>query len=132
MKQIWIPRVGPPEVLEVRDGPDPTQPSGPSYPGYQDPAYAGQSPYGPPYQQPPAPEPTRQLPTYSPYGHDPYSTGQYGTGQYGGFARVDIEVVEEDDILNPSLPCLVGVQGVDVGDLSRLVNGAAHSEGLVC
>src|SRR6478735_8982995 len=25
------------------DGPEPTQPSGPSYPGYQDPAYAGQS-----------------------------------------------------------------------------------------
>ncbi len=65
------------------DGPDPTQPSGPSYPGYHDPAYAGQSPYGPPYQQPPPTDATRQLPPYSPYGYDPYGTAQYGTGQYG-------------------------------------------------
>ncbi len=65
------------------DGPEPTQPSGPSYPGYHDPAYAGQSPYGPPYQPPQAPDTTRQLPSYAPYGYDPYATGQYGTGQYG-------------------------------------------------
>ncbi len=65
------------------DGPDPTQPLGPSYPGYPDPAYAGQSPYGPTYQAPQVPDPTRQLPPYAPYGYDPYTTGQYGTGQYG-------------------------------------------------
>lgn len=65
------------------DGPDPTQPLGPSYPGYSDPAYAGQSPYGPAYQAPPPNDQTRQLPPYSPYGYDPYGTGQYGTGQYG-------------------------------------------------
>ncbi len=65
------------------DGPEPTQPLGPSYPGYPDPAYAGQSPYGPTYQAPQVPDPTRQLPPYSPYGYDPYATGQYGTGQYG-------------------------------------------------
>ena len=64
------------------DGPDPTQPLGPSYPGYSDPAYAGQSPYGPTYQPPQVSDPTRQLPPYSP-GYDPYGTGQYGTGQYG-------------------------------------------------
>jgi len=56
---------------------------GPDYPGYVDPAYAGQSPYGPTYQAPPGPDPTQQLPPYSPYGHDPYGTGQYTTGQYG-------------------------------------------------
>jgi Mycobacterium membrane protein len=65
------------------DGPDPTQPPGPSYPGYNDPAYAGQSPYGPTYQAPQVPDPTRQLPPYSPYGYDPYGTGQYPTDQYG-------------------------------------------------
>ncbi|OBA88640.1 hypothetical protein A5662_24920 [Mycobacteriaceae bacterium 1482268.1] len=63
------------------DGPDPTQPLGPSNPGYPDPAYAGQYPYGPAYQSPP--DPTRQLPPVSPYGYDPYGTGQYATGQYG-------------------------------------------------
>jgi hypothetical protein len=57
-----------------RDGADPTQPLGPSYPGYTDPAYANQAPYGPTYQPPP----TEQLPAYSPYGYDPYATGQYG------------------------------------------------------
>jgi len=58
-----------------RDGPDPTQPLGPGYPAYSDPAYAGQTPYAPSYQ---APDPTQQLPQYSPYGYDPYATGQYG------------------------------------------------------
>jgi Mycobacterium membrane protein len=61
-----------------RDGTDPTQPLGPSYPGYTDPAYAGQAPYGPAYQAPAPPNPTEQLPAYSPYGYDPYTTGQYG------------------------------------------------------
>jgi hypothetical protein len=60
------------------EGPDPTQPLGPSYPTYSDPAYAGQAPYGPTYQPPQVPDPTRQLPPYSPYGYDPYATGQYG------------------------------------------------------
>ena len=60
------------------EGPEPTQPLGPSYPPYSDPAYAGQSPYGPTYQAPQVPDPTRQLPPYSPYGYDPYATGQYG------------------------------------------------------
>ncbi len=59
------------------DGPEPTQPLGPSYPAYTDPAYAGQAPYGPTYQAPQVPDPTRQLPPYSPYGYDPYATGQY-------------------------------------------------------
>jgi Mycobacterium membrane protein len=61
-----------------RDGTDPTQPLGPSYPGYTDPAYAGQAPYGPTYQPPAAPKPTEELPAYSPYGYDPYATSQYG------------------------------------------------------
>jgi hypothetical protein len=61
-----------------RDGTDPTQPLGPGYPGYTDPAYAGQTPYGPTYQAPAAPKPTEQLPAYSPYGYDPYATSQYG------------------------------------------------------
>ncbi|GFG51115.1 hypothetical protein CQY20_02325 [Mycolicibacterium agri] len=63
------------------DGPDPTRPLSSSYPGYSDPAYAGQAPYGPTYQAPHAPQgvdPTRQLPPYPPYGYDPYATGQYG------------------------------------------------------
>jgi Mycobacterium membrane protein len=64
-----------------RDGADSTQPLGPGYPGYTDPAYAGQAPYGPIYQPPAAPNPTEPLPGYSPYGYDPYSTNQYG-GQY--------------------------------------------------
>jgi Mycobacterium membrane protein len=61
-----------------RDGTEPTQPPGNSYPGYTDPAYASQAPYGPTYQAPAAPNPTEQLPAYSPYGYDPYATGQYG------------------------------------------------------
>jgi hypothetical protein len=61
-----------------RDGPEPTRPLGNSYPGYTDPAYAGQASYGPPYQAPYVPPPTEQLPAYSPYGNDPYATGQYG------------------------------------------------------
>jgi Mycobacterium membrane protein len=62
-----------------RDGAEPTQPLGNSYPGYPDPAYASQAPYGPTYQAPAAPNPTEQLPAYSPYGYDPYATGQYGS-----------------------------------------------------
>jgi hypothetical protein len=62
-----------------RDGPEPAQPLGNSYPGYTDPAYASQASYGPPYQAPAAPAPTEQLPAYSPYGYDPYATGQYGS-----------------------------------------------------
>lgn len=61
-----------------RDGPDPAQPPGDSYPGYTDPAYASQASYGPPYQAPYVPPPTERLPAYSPYGNDPYATGQYG------------------------------------------------------
>jgi hypothetical protein len=61
-----------------RDGPEPTQPLGNSYPGYTDPAYASQASYGPPYQAPYVPPPTEQLPAYSPYGNDPYATGGYG------------------------------------------------------
>jgi Mycobacterium membrane protein len=55
-----------------RDGPEPL---GNSYPGYTDPAYASQAPYGPTYQAPAAPTPTERLPAY---GYDPYATGQYG------------------------------------------------------
>jgi len=65
-----------------RDGPGPTQPPGGGYPGYTDPAYAGQAPYGPTYQAPSLPAPTERLPAYSPYGYDTYATGQYG--QYNG------------------------------------------------
>jgi hypothetical protein len=61
-----------------RDGPEPTQPLGNSYPGYTDPAYASQASYGPPYQAPYVPPATERLPAYSPYGNDPYATGQYG------------------------------------------------------
>jgi hypothetical protein len=61
-----------------RDGPEPAQPLGNSYPGNTDPAYASQASYGPPYQAPYVPPPTEQLPAYSPYGNDPYATGQYG------------------------------------------------------
>jgi hypothetical protein len=60
-----------------RDGPEPF---GNSYPGYTDPAYASQAPYGPTYQAPGAPAPTERLPAYSPYGYDPYATNQYGAG----------------------------------------------------
>ena len=65
------------------DGSDPAQRLGPSGPGYSDPAYAGQSPYGPGYQAPPPPDPTREMPPHSPYGYDPYGTGQYATDPYG-------------------------------------------------
>jgi hypothetical protein len=58
-----------------RDGPEPF---GNSYPGYTDPAYASQAPYGPTYQAPAAPAPTERLSAYSPYGYDAYATGQYG------------------------------------------------------
>ena len=61
-----------------RDGTEPTQPLGNSYPAYTDPAYASQAPYGPTYQAPAVPNPTQPLPPYSPYGYDPYATGQYG------------------------------------------------------
>ena len=61
-----------------RDGADPTQPLGYSYPGNTDPAYASQAPYGPSYPAPYAPPPTERLPAYSPYGYDPYATSQYG------------------------------------------------------
>ena len=61
-----------------RDGGEPTQPLGNSYPASTDPAYASQAPYGPTYQAPAAPNPTQPLPPYSPYGYDPYATGQYG------------------------------------------------------
>jgi Mycobacterium membrane protein len=62
-----------------RDGTEPPRPLGDSYPGYTDPAYASQAPYGPTYQPPAAPNPTERLPAYSPYGYDPYATGQYGS-----------------------------------------------------
>jgi hypothetical protein len=55
-----------------RDG---TEPVGNSYPGYNDPAYASQAPYGPTYQGPPPP--TERLPAYPPYGYDPQAGGQY-------------------------------------------------------
>jgi Mycobacterium membrane protein len=61
-----------------RDGPEPL---GNSYPGYTDPAYASQAPYGPTYQAPGAPAPTERLTGYPPYGYDPYATGQYPPGE---------------------------------------------------
>ncbi len=64
-----------------RRGDEPTQQFGSGYPGYSDPAYASQAPYGPPYQAPPPPQPTERLPAYSPYGYDP---GQYGPPGHGG------------------------------------------------
>jgi hypothetical protein len=60
-----------------RDDGEPTRRIGNNHPGYTDPAYASQAPYGGGYQ-PPAP--TERLPAYSPYGPDPYATGQYGYG----------------------------------------------------
>jgi hypothetical protein len=64
-----------------RDGTEPTRPIGNSYPGYTDPAYASQAPYGPTYQPPPGYRPTERRPAYSPYGYDPYTTGQFGPGE---------------------------------------------------
>jgi hypothetical protein len=69
------PHRGREEQSGFRDGAEPPQPT---YPGYADPAYASQAPYGPTYQTPAGHNPTEQLPTYSPYGYDPYGTGQYG------------------------------------------------------
>ncbi|MGE2835117.1 MmpS family transport accessory protein [Mycobacterium sp. SMC-4] len=54
---------------------DPPVPPYGAYPGYPDPAYASQTPYGSPYQPPP----TEQMP-YPPYGYDPYATNQYQPG----------------------------------------------------
>ncbi|WP_237166622.1 MmpS family transport accessory protein [Mycolicibacterium hippocampi] len=56
---------------------EPTQQFGYGHPGYTDPAYASQTPYGPSYAAPP-PHPTEHLPAYSPYGYDPSATGRYG------------------------------------------------------
>ena len=74
----------------MTDSPDgrrdePTQAHGgyPAYPGYPDPAYASQAPYGPAYQPPAAPRPTERLPAYPPYGYDPYAGGQYPAGPGG-------------------------------------------------
>ncbi|AFM18275.1 mycobacterium membrane protein [Mycolicibacterium chubuense NBB4] len=58
---------------------EPTQAYGTGHPGYNDPAYASQTPYGSPYQPP---QHTERLTSYSPYGYDPYATGQYQPG-YG-------------------------------------------------
>ncbi|MDZ4269876.1 MAG: MmpS family transport accessory protein [Mycobacterium sp.] len=59
-------------------GDEPTQQFGYGPPGYSDPAYASQAPYGPPYQAPPPTHSTERLPAYSPYGYDPSATGPYG------------------------------------------------------
>lgn len=61
-----------------RDGNEPTQPLGSGYPGYSDPAYANQPPYGPGYQAPTGSNPTQRLPQYPPYGYDPYTSDQFG------------------------------------------------------
>ncbi|MCF6389545.1 hypothetical protein L2K20_21450 [Mycobacterium sp. MBM] len=45
------------------------------HPGYSDPAYASQYPYGT--------RPTEPMPAYPAYGYDP-ATGQYAGGPYGG------------------------------------------------
>jgi len=57
------------------------KPDPPSYPGYTDPAYANQAPYGTTYQPPGTPGPTRQFSAYPQYdtGYDPYATGTYGS-----------------------------------------------------
>ena len=64
------------------DREEPTQAFG-SHPGYPDPAYASQTPYGPPYQPPPGPAPTQPLPGHPPYGYNPYGAGQYPPGPGG-------------------------------------------------
>ncbi|MDY6998523.1 MAG: MmpS family transport accessory protein [Actinomycetota bacterium] len=58
---------------------EPTQAFGNGHPGYPDPAYASQTPYGPPYQPPPPQGafPTQPMPGYPGYGYDPYGTGQF-------------------------------------------------------
>lgn len=58
-------------------GDEPTNQFGYGYPGYSDPAYASQAPYGPPYQPPPS-RPTERLPAYSPLGYDASASGHYG------------------------------------------------------
>ncbi|MGA5464822.1 MmpS family transport accessory protein [Mycobacterium sp. NPDC050041] len=50
-------------------------------PGYHDPAYANQPPYGN-YPPPTGPAPTQRLPQYPAYGYDP--SDPYAAGQYGG------------------------------------------------
>jgi hypothetical protein len=60
-----------------RRGPGQGEPYPYGNPGYSDPAYGAQVPYGQPYQAPHVPNPTQQLPTYE-YGYDPYATGAYG------------------------------------------------------
>jgi hypothetical protein len=62
-------------------GDEPTQSYG-TYPGYGDPAYASQAPYGSPYQAP-YPPPTERFSGTAPGGWDPYATGQYPPG--GGY-----------------------------------------------
>ena len=66
--------------------PDPS-----SFPGYTDPAYANQAPYGTSYQPPGAPPPTQQFPAYSQYesGYDAYATGTYGAGHPPGGAPAE-------------------------------------------
>lgn len=63
-----------------RPGPGWGEPDPSSYPGYTDPAYANQAPYGTSYQPPGVPAPTRQFPAYAQYdsAYDPYATGTYG------------------------------------------------------
>ncbi|BBX01527.1 hypothetical protein BST36_15875 [Mycolicibacterium moriokaense] len=76
------PHRGRDEQSGFHDEPTPPQPLGSGYPGYTDPAYASQAPYGATYQPPASVSPTQHLPAYSPYGYDPYATGEYGRGQY--------------------------------------------------
>ncbi|MBX7434859.1 hypothetical protein JDV09_22575 [Mycobacterium sp. Y57] len=57
---------------------EPTQAFGNGYPGYPDPAYASQTPYGQAYQPPTAPPPTERLSGYQPpYGYEPYTGGHH-------------------------------------------------------
>lgn len=55
-----------------RDGSPPTEPLGNPYPAYTDPAYAGQSPYGPTYSAPAVPSPTQPLSPYTQYNYGQY------------------------------------------------------------
>jgi hypothetical protein len=99
------------------EGPEPTQPLGGSYPAYNDPAYAGQSPNGPTYQPPPVPNPTEPLPPYNQYGQygpgqygtglygsGQYGTGQYGSGQYGSGQYPPVEPPQEPGPNGPKSP----------------------------